>query len=156
MLLSLQFFNKPAPYPSICRSSSIPAAEQAFSGGQKSEPFVMSFHGLILTVVHPCGALVATACRLSACPVLPGHSCKRPFRAEKRRASILRRPLPCASCAFPLPGACGYPAPGTREVETTGGLRYSAPWGAVPRRPAVPCVVKTDCQIAKMESRTIC
>lgn len=75
---------------------------------------------------------------LAPCPFLPGQ------------LSFSDPPLPCASCAFPLPRACGCPAPGTYGVASGSGLYgYSGPW---PVFAAFPPLAKSEYTNVEYES----
>ena len=87
------------------------------------------FHGLLVHGVHPCGALVATAHRLSACPTLSGHSCGLPLPAGP---ACFPPSLP--SRAFPLLSACGLPC----LVLVAACLAPVSPGGHVPRFEGFP------------------
>ena len=96
-----------APFPPSCRCRQ--------NGGQKQN-LLLSLLWSVNSYLAPYGGLCAphrvttqyAAIFSPRAPSVPGQ------------LSFSDPPLPCASCAFPLPRACGCPAPGTCGV-TFGG-----------------------------------
>lgn len=102
-----------APFPPPCRCQQ--------NGGVKQK---------FVVVAAMVGQQLPCALRRAMCPASGDDAVRRHFLAPcpflPGQLSFSEPPLPCASCAFPLPRACGCPAPGTYGVTFGGAFQLLA------------------------------